>query len=119
VELWQTLKRLPDIAWVKAGKLCARKRPHLLPVYDKVVNAALHAPDDFWLSLHRWMQEQSNVDRLHEVRDDAGIGNDISLLRILDVAIWMRCHGMESVAALSDVHRHLRELSKPGRCVIK
>lgn len=103
VELWQTLQRLPDIAWVKAGKLCARKRPHLLPVYDKVVNAALHAPAAFWLSLHSWMQERSNVDRLNEVRDEAGIGNDISLLRIFDVAIWMRCHGMQNVAALSDV----------------
>ena len=49
------------------------------------------------------MHEQSSVDRLIEVRGQVGIETDVSLLRILDVAIRMRCHGMDGVSALSDV----------------
>jgi hypothetical protein len=34
--------------WVTANKLLARKRPHLLPVYDTQVMELLGAPTSFW-----------------------------------------------------------------------
>lgn len=101
--LWKALEARDGVGWVTAGKLCARKRPHLLPVYDSIVKGALHSPEHFWQSLHGWVREDGHVERLSEVRDEAGVGDDISLLRILDVAIWMRCRGMESVRSLDDV----------------
>jgi hypothetical protein len=33
-EAWRLLKKCDDIGWVIAGKLLARKRPRLIPVYD-------------------------------------------------------------------------------------
>jgi hypothetical protein len=38
------LEDAPDIGWVTAGKLLARKRPKLVPVYDGVVKCALGNP---------------------------------------------------------------------------
>lgn len=90
-ELWRCLKALPGVGWVTASKLMARKRPRLLPVYDSVVKAALQ-PDErsFWLPLRLELQDGTLVERLRYVREDAGLSERIPLLRVLDVAIWMR-----------------------------
>lgn len=95
-ELWILLVGLPGIGWVTAGKLLARKRPQLIPVYDRVVHKALERPDPdslFWTELRRVLLENPNVlTRLREIRDELSLF-DISLLRILDVAIWMGAYG--------------------------
>lgn len=94
--LWRKLQAIPGIEWVTAGKLLARKRPRLIPVYDRVVKAALgrHDGDEFWLPLRDALRDDDRlVPRLQELRDECEIGTDISLLRILDVAIWMRGDG--------------------------
>lgn len=49
---WDVLCGQPGIGWVTAGKLLARKRPRLLPVYDQVVRCVLGRPRAFWLALH-------------------------------------------------------------------
>ena len=48
---WRLLKLEADTGFVTAGKLMARKRPHLIPVYDSVVRCALEEPKHVWLSL--------------------------------------------------------------------
>lgn len=97
-ELWSRLVGLPGIRWVKAGKLLARKRPRLIPVYDSVVKAALMPTKKvFWLPLHAELQNPALIERLREIRDTADVGDDISLLRVLDVAIWMRNLGITQV----------------------
>ncbi|HKE74406.1 MAG TPA: DUF6308 family protein [Acidimicrobiales bacterium] len=86
------LDRIPGIAWVTAGKLLARKRPRLIPVYDSVVHLALdRTPDDeFWRPLRDTLRDEpSLVDRLRELRGAAGIDGRVSVIRVLDVAIWM------------------------------
>lgn len=91
-KLWDQLKKPHDgIGSVVAGKLLARKRPRLIPIYDSVVKQAMGAPDDWWASLHQALQDPALRTRLDEIRQQAGVSPDISLLRILDVAIWM--HG--------------------------
>ena len=87
-QLWQLLVEISDIGWVTAGKLMARKRPRLIPLYDRVVKSAINV-EDWWLSLHDALQDESLRDRLEEIRSQAGLGDEISLLRVLDVAIWM------------------------------
>lgn len=78
-----------------AAKLLARKRPHLLPVYDQVVKAALQPRSGrFWEPLWEELQDVRLVDRLEAVRSEAGVDGAVSLLRILDFAIWMRNCGI-------------------------
>lgn len=91
-QLWTALERITGVGWVTANKLLARKRPALLPVYDRVVNAALQPPRKaFWLSLRNSLQADGGVvvDRLGEIRDAADLSVTPSLLRVLDVAVWM------------------------------
>jgi hypothetical protein len=87
--LWHRLDDVAGVGWVIAGKLLARKRPRLIPVYDRIVRNAVGAPDNWWLALQAAMQSQSLRERIEEVRAQSNVGDDISLLRVLDVAIWM------------------------------
>jgi hypothetical protein len=89
--LWERLTAFPKMGWVTTSKLLARKRPRLLPVYDAVVKAALQ-PNiyAFWLPLRQELRDDSLVKRLKEMRDAAGLDERVRLLRVLDVAIWMR-----------------------------
>ncbi|MFA5565294.1 MAG: DUF6308 family protein [Acidimicrobiia bacterium] len=97
-KLWHHLVDLPGVGWVTAGKLLARKRPRLIPVYDQVVKDALMPPGKgFWAALHAELQNQQLVERLKEIRAAAGLDGRISLLRVLDVAVWMRNRGIEQV----------------------
>lgn len=94
--LWRQLDGLPGVGWVTAGKLMARKRPRLIPVYDRVVKTALGRKngDEWWRPLRTVLQENSDiVDRLQSLRNQAALDDRVSLLRILDVCIWMRKEG--------------------------
>ena len=90
--LWTELTEIQDVGWVTAGKLLARKRPRLIPVYDSVVRAALNRRqgDGWWLPLRAVLRDGTQVvERLDALRATAAVGDDISLLRVLDVSIWM------------------------------
>jgi hypothetical protein len=92
------LNDVPGIGWVTANKLCARKRPLLLPVYDTVVKAALQPTrQSFWEPLRNEFADGELQSRLMELRDEAGVPN-LSLLRVLDVAVWMRNQGIKSLS---------------------
>jgi Family of unknown function (DUF6308) len=76
--------------WVTASKLLARKRPALLPVYDSVVKKQLSSPNDVWQCYWTWFDDdRSRVTDTEKLRADVGGIDDISLLRCLDVALWM------------------------------
>jgi uncharacterized protein DUF6308 len=95
--LWHAIKSLPDVGYVTAGKLCARKRPKLLPVYDDIVRRSLGTPEHFWVELRAALREDASlVTRLHWIRD--AVGCRVSLLRVLDIAIWMRNCGYAHAA---------------------
>ncbi|MGH3848194.1 MAG: DUF6308 family protein [Pseudonocardiaceae bacterium] len=92
--LWEALQTIRGISWVIAGKLLARKRPRLLPVYDHVVKQALGNPAHFWTPLRDVLRDDGDLRaQVERLRTSSGIGDDISLLRVLDVAIWMKAHG--------------------------
>jgi hypothetical protein len=93
--LWSELSGLNGVGWVTAHKLLARKRPRLLPVYDRVVRNALErkVKDEWWRPLRDVLTDNSDVvDRLDELRTIARL-DDIAILRILDVCIWMTANG--------------------------
>ncbi|MFF4448527.1 DUF6308 family protein [Streptomyces sp. NPDC001502] len=89
---WHLLRDQPDVGWVIAGKLLARKRPQLLPVYDKVVRCALGRPrPSFWLTLHAALRADDGAlhRQLLALREAAGVAETVSALRVCDVAVWM------------------------------
>jgi hypothetical protein len=78
---------------VAAGKLLARKRPHLLPVYDSRIKKVLGRPrvdNQWWHDLHVLLRrDQQLVQELRSVRDKVPGAGHMSLLRIFDVMCWM------------------------------
>ncbi|KPH97540.1 hypothetical protein OV450_5833 [Actinobacteria bacterium OV450] len=110
-ELWErlvdrdkTYPSSPDgVRSVVAGKLMARKRPHLIPVYDTRVKTLFRRPKNdhtFWASLAAALRADGGAFRRHleTLRTKAGIGEDIGVLRVLDVIAWMH-QGERTVTA--------------------
>lgn len=90
-QAWHLLRDQPDVGWVIAGKLLARKRPQLLPVYDRVVRCAVGRPPSFWLALHTALREDGAAlhRQLLELRQVAGVPETVGALRVCDVVVWM------------------------------
>jgi hypothetical protein len=90
-ELWRRLRSFDGVGWVTAGKLLARKRPRLVPIYDSVLRTSLGQGADrsFWLVLRAALRDERTRARLTDLRARAGIDASVPLLRVLDVAIWM------------------------------
>lgn len=89
---WHLLCAQHGVDWVIAGKFLARKRPRLLPVYDKVVRCALGRPrPSFWLALHATLSADDHAlhRQLLALRQAAGVPETVSALRVCDVAVWM------------------------------
>jgi hypothetical protein len=108
-ELWQLLhdiKPRPQdrnrLGPVAAGKLLARKRPHLIPVYDSHVKKVLGRPrnDQTWWRDLRCLvtKDDALVSELKAVRTKAGAAH-LSLLRIFDIMCWMSGGSQEEADA--------------------
>ena len=98
-QAWHLLDAQEGVGWVTAGKVLARKRPHLIPVYDNVVKCALGRNalgrrGTFWLDLHDALVSDNLAlnSRLSELAACAEVDPDVSVIRCLDVIIWMRHH---------------------------
>lgn len=102
-ELWDLLRRNGSERWgigsTTASKIMARKRPHLIPIYDSVVAGAtgMKSSRHHWSRWFKALERHAAPDasagltlskRLDVLREDSGLP-DRSLLRILDVVIWM------------------------------
>jgi predicted RNA-binding protein with PUA-like domain len=88
---WHLLKQQHGVDWVIAGKILARKRPGLIPVYDRVVRCALGYPDNAWLRLDDLFRQNDAVtDQLGLLHHDARLPDLVPLARVLDVVVWMR-----------------------------
>lgn len=93
-QAWHLLEAQDGVGWVTAGKLLARKRPRLIPVWDHVVRCALGHPTGAWLWLDKLLRAEEAVvmRRLEALCRQAELPPGISLLRVFDVVIWMRHH---------------------------
>ncbi|WP_432187731.1 DUF6308 family protein [Streptomyces sp. Tue6028] len=97
-KLWRSLREVDGIGPIGAGKLLARKRPRLLPIYDSITKKVFERPSTdlrFWSHLRSALRadDYTLVFHLEDVRDLSGIGKDISVLRVLDTAAWL--HGKD------------------------
>ncbi|WP_327025756.1 DUF6308 family protein [Micromonospora sp. NBC_01739] len=92
---WHLLTGQPGVNRTIAGKVLARKRPRLIPIYDSVLACALHGRRGFWL----WLHDQLRADncrlarRLRNLRARANVPAHVSDIRIFDVVFWMRHQG--------------------------
>ncbi|MHA0284851.1 DUF6308 family protein [Mycobacterium sp. C3-094] len=87
-ELHTLLRTLPGIDWVIAGKLLATKRPRLMPILDNKVKNLLQPPvSPFWISM--WDELSDELRRAAVAQVCADASADVSLLRRIDVALWM------------------------------
>jgi hypothetical protein len=96
--LWQAIHDIRPrpgdnrLGSVAAGKLLARKRPHLIPVYDSRVKVVLGRPGTdrwWWRDLRcQLIMAEDLVRELESVRARAGAGH-LSLLRTFDIMCWM------------------------------
>jgi len=90
-QLWDQLRELPGIDWVIASKLIARKRPRLIPIYDRVVKTVTGGNRNFWVPLcSKLRQDDSTLhNRLLALRDEAEIPPHVPALRVFDIIAWM------------------------------
>jgi hypothetical protein len=93
-DLWNTLLEVKGIGEVKASKLLARKRPRLAPITDRVIVAAIGARGRTWPVLRHCLQDEPFRDAIAELRGTDS--QDTTVLRLLDVALWMLYSGSEA-----------------------
>ena len=94
-QAWRLLNNRHEktgIGWVIAGKLLARKRPKLIPVYDSIVRCQFGAPKHVWLKLQDQLAGNHGQLRaaLAQVRATVGVEEKVSILRVLDIVLWRR-----------------------------
>ncbi len=85
--LWDALLDIPGVGTASGAKLLARKRPRLCPITDKVVIRAVGLPGLTWEVLRCLLQDPGARAEIEALRPPEAAG--ASLLRILDVAIWV------------------------------
>lgn len=109
-QLWKLLRSVPQVGRTRASKLMARKRPHLIPGFDRHVAQGLRLTkhDNDWLIIQQVVR--AHAERLAELHfelqaNHPGEGRlrGLSQLRVLDIVIWMRSHG----ASPSEPHQLL------------
>ncbi|GLZ51707.1 DUF6308 family protein [Actinomycetospora sp. NBRC 106378] len=93
-KLWTYLRAWnrpdPGTGPTTTSKLLARKRPRLLPIWDRVVGEQLGLRDhrDHWREVHELLQDRGLVELLSTTRSEARV-DGLALLRVLDILLWM------------------------------
>ncbi len=98
--LWQTISDLQDGAgfagkYVTASKLLHGKRPRLIPIYDRGgIGKALDVSHrDIWEAMWCALRDPEIRQSLLELEADVNDAADLSLLRVLDIVVWMSVKG--------------------------
>ncbi|MHA7191117.1 DUF6308 family protein [Arthrobacter sp. MDT2-16] len=95
-ELWEVITRRNgkkwDIGRTTASKIMARKRPHLIPIVDSVIEDLIGTVRH-WRGWHEALTNDTGLpDRLAAIKADSGaveLGYDPSMLRVMDIVLWM------------------------------
>lgn len=94
--LWNELRRTPKTRWdvggaTTASKILSRKRPHLIPIWDKVIGKVVgkETAEDQWLNWHNlFMEDPDLAGRLGRIHQLSTVQTTISELRIMDAILW-------------------------------
>ncbi|MET0843540.1 MAG: DUF6308 family protein [Mycetocola sp.] len=98
-ELYLRLKQLPGVKRTKTSKLMARKRAHLVPIVDSVIIRELALGDEVWRPLRTALEDADLRGQIDALRPAQFSEEQISTLRLLDVAAWMRGSESENARA--------------------
>ncbi|NMR29200.1 DUF6308 family protein [Crystallibacter degradans] len=112
-KIWDTLRQnnggVPwGVGQTTASKIMARKRPHLIPIYDSVVGkqTGMKNSSGQWNQWFEAFQEKRDggglKERLETIRERAGKPH-LSLLRVLDIVLWMDGRGPETTKEVVDL----------------
>ena len=93
--LMAALRTLPKVGPTRASKLLARKRPGLRPIWDTVVAGLTGTWDNQWEPLRLALRDDDRAlhHRLVRLRAAAGLPEQVTALRVLDVICWMEGKG--------------------------
>ena len=98
--LWQIISDLQDGAWfagkyVTASKLLHGKRPRLIPIYDRGgIGEALDVSHrDIWEAMWCVLRDTEIRQSLLELQTEVNDAANLSLLRVLDIVLWMSVMG--------------------------
>lgn len=115
--LWKLLRAHHGVGPTTVSKLAARKRPALIPIFDSVIArvTGFANSDGSWCAWHHaFSTDKEFRDRLHSLRRVTGIEH-ISLLRVLDVVLWMHgTRGVEGPERVDDSDEHQQQSFPPG-----
>lgn len=91
--LWRSMRDIDGMGRTRTSKLIARKRPRLIPIYDSLVGDAVFGGTSVgqWSRLNAALRADNGAlqRRLISLRQDAGLPDSISPLRIFDVIAWL------------------------------
>lgn len=90
-QAYHELNLINGVGETTATKILARKRPRLVPIIDSAVRRSLgRKRGHIWRPLQLWIQDenQARVPELERIRSDAGLSNNLSILRVFDVLAW-------------------------------
>lgn len=97
-QLWDLLRQTGKKRWgigaTTASKIMARKRPHLIPIEDSVVNRVTKMdPKNSWGQWREALRVDGTLEaRAADLRDHAN-RPELTTLRTLDIVLWV--HGNE------------------------
>jgi hypothetical protein len=88
-KLWEQLDDVRDLGPTTVSKLCARKRPRLLPVHDKYVEQFVGPARTYWEAMRQSLASDGSrlAHRLQSIGQAAG-ATHLSVLRVFDVIAW-------------------------------
>lgn len=94
--LYESLKSIDGFGYVTASKLLALKFPELIPIRDSKVEKLLQAQELWWEPMAEVMRNEE----IFKILTDFSEGLQTkqprpSLLRVLDVLLWMRARELE------------------------
>lgn len=90
-KVWDILAGVPQIGPTTASKLIAKKRPHLVPIYDSVIKRALgiSGSGDHWLVMHALLNLDGGTLQQRLVKlSETDEGRGLSPLRVFDILVW-------------------------------
>ncbi len=105
--VWDYVKHLGGgrigLGQTRISKLLARKRPHLIPISDSIVSRVIERAlkGSHWGVLRECLRHPDPLRaRLDELKAEAQVDDRISLLRILDVSLWMHRSSSDNAEAV-------------------
>lgn len=89
-QLWSLLFRQRQVGVTRASKILARKRPHLIPIYDSVVKRVINQQrgDNEWELWWEALTTDNYLENRAKALKDAINLPQLSTLRVLDVLLW-------------------------------